>query len=157
MNCPAPDANSTSHALYGWMRRLGSRELRCILIFWSSCSLEVILRSVSMCEVTVVDNVGYRIQPPFPSHLHWFWPVGCKQKSWSETPGKTFSKGQVCSQMSSLLCSLPSAWNLVQQPPCAHDYKSHTLETVEHRETPGVLGWLPNKYLNFGLPTSGLT
>lgn len=84
-----------------WMKRGGFRELRCVLRFWNFYSLDTVLRSVCMCKASVVINVGWRIQPPLPSHLSmidlWlpqFCPVECNQKSWSKTPGKTFSKGQ---------------------------------------------------------------
>ena len=52
-----------------------------------------------MSEVTVVINVGWQIQPPLPCHISMmdlrlpqFQPLEVKQKSWSKTPGTTFSK-----------------------------------------------------------------
>lgn len=74
----------------------------CSVRVGSFSSLDILLRSVCMSEVTVVINVDWQIQPPLPSHLSMmglrlpqFWPVEGKQKSWSKTPGATFSERQV--------------------------------------------------------------
>lgn len=60
------------------------------LCFGASVTLDLVLRSVSVSvsEITVVDIVGWQVLSPLP--VVGLWPGGCKQKPWSETPGKTF-------------------------------------------------------------------
>lgn len=83
------------------------------LCFGASVTLDLVLRSVSVSvsEITVVDIVGWQVLSPLP--MVGLWPGGCKQKPWSETPGKTFfffQKGRcIWVPLPPSLCSLPSA------------------------------------------------